>query len=75
MPELTRYIEAINLLKSGLEDWQGECQCVNPPGDRDDDDAVEMGNDPDNPAHHAMYCPVFLMGVISALENEEEFPI
>ena len=69
-----RYRQCVEILESGIRDLDGECLCINPPEDRNEAEAEEMGNDPENPSHHAMYCPVFLMATIEALESGKDFP-
>jgi hypothetical protein len=69
--------QALAILESGIKDWQNECQCVNPPGRDEEDiytDEERELNDPDNPSHHAQYCPVYMSAVIEALRNGGEFP-
>ena len=62
---------ALDLLHDCL--WNAdECQCVDPPEDRDDDD--ERGNDPDDPSAHSQYCPQYMLAVIKAALAGEPLP-
>jgi len=54
---------ALKLLHSCLYNAD-ECQCIDPPEDRDADD--ERGNNPEDPSAHSQYCPVYMLAVIKA---------
>lgn len=62
---------ALFLLRDCLDNAD-ECQCTDPPWDRDADD--ERGNDPDDPSAHAQYCPQYMQAVIEAGLDGSEFP-
>ena len=69
--EVERLTSALGLLEDCL--WNAdECQCVDPPEDRDDDD--ERGNDPEDPSAHSQYCPQYLLAVIKAALAGEPLP-
>lgn len=58
---------ALLLLQTCLDN-ACECQCVDPPEDREEND--ERGNDSSNPEHHAQYCPVYLRAVTFGKRHE-----
>ena len=58
------------VIASILEDE--DCQCMDPPEDRDEDD--ERGNDPDDPSAHAAYCPIYLHQYLANLVAGKPHP-
>ena len=57
------YQKHLRLIESILE--QDECQCIDPPEERAPGD--DRGTDPDDPAAHSQYCPVYLAAYVRNL--------
>lgn len=66
------YHKSLLLLSDAVSGWSGECQCIDPPNERDDGD--ERGTDQENPEHHSMYCPEFLEAAIDAGLSGKSLP-
>ena len=70
MTELERLRKHLAIIAGIMEG--DECQCMDPPQDRDGDD--ERGNDPDDPAAHAQYCPHYLAAYLQNLLDGKADP-